>query len=402
MFRRNPILFFLLATVLFTACQTESEESQEKNEISNELKWSERMALSILNRNPDPRTLVSKQKTKWNYKTGLVMSSLERLHKETNKEIYFDYMRDFADKLINENGIILEYDLGSYNIDNINAGKYLFYMNDKSEDKRYRDALDTLRSQLETHPRTNAGGFWHKKIYPYQMWLDGLYMGAPFYAKYNVMYEHGDKLDDVIHQFDEIQKNLKDEKTGLFYHGWDESRQMDWADKETGRSPEFWLRSLGWYAMALVDVIDILPEDYPKRDSLISYLDDFSASLLNFQDKETGLWYQVPTEPEKAGNYLESSGSAMITYAFARAAHQGYIDESFLTAAEKAYDGIIHNLIEVEEDGTVNIKQVCQSAGLGGDPYRNGTYDYYISEPMLVNDIHALGPFILASLELDK
>ncbi|MCR9064688.1 MAG: glycoside hydrolase family 88 protein [Cytophagales bacterium] len=402
MTKLNLSLLLLFVISSLTACRSSSEEQQENNELSDQLKWSERLAISVINKYPDTRTLVTKDKAKWNYKTGLLMSSLEQLHKKTNKEIYLEYMQDYANKLIDKNGVILEYELSSYNIDNINAGKFLFYLEELSDDDRYRRAIDTLRKQLNTQPRTNSGGFWHKKIYPNQMWLDGLYMGAPFYTRYNVMYEQGNKLDDIIHQFDEIEKHLKDQETGLLYHGWDESKQMDWADKETGRSPEFWLRSMGWYAMALVDVIEILPEDYPQRAKLITYLNELSLGLAKVQDEETGLWFQVPNRGGQKGNYLEASGSEMIIYTFARAAHQGYIDHSYLSLAEKGYEGLIENLIRVDDDGTVNIKQVCKSAGLGGNPYRDGSYEYYLSEPMLENDIHALGPFILASLELDK
>ncbi|MGR3811994.1 glycoside hydrolase family 88/105 protein [Jiulongibacter sp. NS-SX5] len=395
-------LLFALCAILLLSCSQNAEDTQQETQISEELNWSERLAQSVIERNPDPVKLVTKKKSKWNYKIGLFMTSLERLYQKTGNERYLDYMKNYTDQMIDENGQIFKYSTTEYNIDNVNAGKFLFFMKEKTGDERFQIAMDSLREQLKTHPRTNSGGFWHKQIYPYQMWLDGLYMGAPFYARYNVEFENGDQAQDIIHQFDEIEAHLKDENTGLLFHGWDESKQMDWADKETGRSPNFWTRSMGWYAMALVDVLDILPEETEGRDKLIQYLNDLSEAIIKVRDPETKIWWQVTDKPHEEGNYLEASGSSMFIYALARGAKHSYLDQQYLNYAKESYDGLIKNLTYVHENGSVDILQVCKSAGLGGNPYRSGSYEYYISEPMLTNDIHGMGPFVLASLEIEE
>jgi unsaturated rhamnogalacturonyl hydrolase len=261
--------------------------------------------------------------------------------------------------------------------------------------------MQLLRKQLNEHPRTNSGGFWHKKRYPYQMWLDGLYMGAPFYARYTYTFENSANLDDVVKQFELIQTNLLDKKTGLLYHGWDESKQMAWANKETGCSPNFWSRSLGWYAMALVDALDYFPANHPKQKELIKYLNNLATALLKFQDK-SGLWYQVTDKGGKEGNYLEASGSAMFAYAFAKGENKGYLPKKYKKAANKAFDGLITNLMKIDSDGGIRLTQCCAVAGLGGNPYRDGSYEYYINERKKDNDPKATGPFILAALELDR
>jgi unsaturated rhamnogalacturonyl hydrolase len=283
----------------------------------------------------------------------------------------------------------------------IEAGKLLFDLYDDTKDEKYRIAMDTLRKQLKEHPRTSEGGFWHKKIYPHQMWLDGLYMGAPFYARYTVQFEDSKNLDDVAKQFELIQKHSVDNKTGLLYHGWDESKQMDWANKETGTSPNFWSRSLGWYAMALVDVLDYFPKDHPKQPELVSYLNQLAEALTKFQH-DSGIWYQVTDMGDREGNYLESTGTSMFAYALAKGVNKGYLPSSYLQVANKAFDGLTRDLIVVAEDGKITITQACAVAGLGGNPYRDGSYEYYVNERKKDNDPKATGPFILAALELDK
>jgi unsaturated rhamnogalacturonyl hydrolase len=283
----------------------------------------------------------------------------------------------------------------------IEAGKLLFDLYDDTKDEKYRIAMDILRKQLKEHPRTSEGGFWHKKIYPHQMWLDGLYMGAPFYARYTVQFENSKNLDDVAKQFELIQKHSRDEKTGLLYHGWDESKQMDWSNKETGTSPNFWSRSLGWYAMALVDVLDYFPKDHPKQPELVSYLNQLAEALTKFQH-ESGIWYQVTDMGGREGNYLESTGTSMFAYALAKGVNKGYLPSEFKEVANKAFDGLTRDLIVVAEDGEITITQACAVAGLGGNPYRDGSYEYYVNERKKDNDPKATGPFILAALELDK
>ncbi|MEP7093636.1 MAG: glycoside hydrolase family 88 protein, partial [Flavobacterium sp.] len=234
-----------------------------------------------------------------------------------------------------------------------------------------------------------------------QMWLDGLYMGEPFYAEYTATFENGKNLDDVAKQFEQIQLHATDPKTGLLYHGWDESKQMPWADKETGNSPNYWSRALGWYVMALVDALDYFPKDHPKQKELVGYLNNVSESLANYQDK-SGLWYQVTDKMGKEGNYLEASGSSMFAYAFAKGANKGYLPSKFKKIANKAFDGLTTQLMKVDADGSITLTQACQVAGLGGTPYRDGSYEYYVNEKKKDNDPKATGPFILAALELNR
>ena len=380
---------------------TAQETSNSKTAISNDLKWSERMALSIMKRNAQAWQVDNNEKPKWDYKIGLLMTSFEKLYQKTNNPVYAQYIKEYGETVVNSSGEILNYKLEDYNIDNINAGKMLFDLYSRTKDNRYLIAMQTLRKQLETHPRTNSGGFWHKKIYPYQMWLDGLYMGTPFYARYTAEFDKGKDFDDIAKQFEQIQSHTLDKKTGLLFHAWDESKQMGWANKETGTSPNFWSRSIGWYMMALVDVLDYMPKDHPKRKELIGFLNEISVAVAKYQDP-SGLWYQVTDSGSKEGNYLEASGSEMFVYAFAKGVNKGYLPKKYKALAIKGFDGITKRLITVDPDGEIHITQVCASAGLGGTPYRDGSFEYYIREKIKVDNSHGLGPFILAALELEK
>lgn len=403
---KNITLIAIIVLSFFTSCkegkkEVVTEDTQQEVKISSSLKWSERMALSIMKRFPKASDVDNHKTINWNYKHGLLALSFEKLYQKTGDEKYFEYEKGYADDLIDSTGTILNYDIEKYNIDNINAGKILFFLYEKTKDEKYLTAIKTLRKQLENHPRTNSGGLWHKKIYPYQMWLDGLYMGQPFYARYIAEYEDGKNFDDVAHQFEVCYKQTYDEKTGLLLHAWDESKQMGWADKTTGKSPNFWSRSLGWYVMALVDVLDYFPEDHPKRQMLIQQLNDLSTALVKVQDK-SGIWYQVPNFPDREGNYLESSGTAMFAYAFAKGVRKGYLPSEFKDVANKAFDGLVKELVKVDDNGEVHLTQTCKGAGLGGNPYRDASFEYYIGEAKRVNNLHGTGPFILAALELNR
>ena len=397
---KNNILKPLIAVLLiaFVSLQMNAQKDQT---ISKKLKWSERMALSIMMQHKESYMIDDATTPKWDYVHGLVLTSFDELKKKHPNQKYSAYSKTYVDKLVQEDGTIDTYKLDTYNIDMVVAGRLLFDLYTTTKEAKYLKALQTLRKQIEEQPRTASGGFWHKKIYPNQMWLDGLYMGEPFYAQYTVTFEDGKNLDDVAKQFQLIQKNARDSKTGLFYHGWDESKQMPWANKTTGTSPNFWSRSLGWYAMALVDVLDYFPKDHPKQKELVSYLNQLANTLVKFQDK-SGLWYQVTDKGAVGGNYLEASGTAMFTYAFAKGVNKGYLPKKFKTAAKKAFSGMTKHLIKVGQNGEVTITQACAVAGLGGNPYRDGSFEYYVNERKKDNDPKATGPFILAALELNK
>lgn len=403
----NKLLTLLLISFIAFACKdksnTDIDNSSDKihQVVSDTLPWSDRMAQSIILRHPKMWQTENDSIKKWNYKIGLLGTAMLDLYNHTNNETYYNYVKDYVNEIIDSNGSILNYEIEEYNIDQINSGKLLFQLYQKTNDPRYKTALDALRKQLNDHPRTPSKGFWHKKIYPNQMWLDGLYMGAPFYARYDVMHDEGKNMDDIVHQFQLIFDKTYDQESGLVYHAWDESKKMDWADKSTGLSPNFWSRSIGWYMMAIVDVLDYIPTNHDGRAPLINILNKLSEGIARHQD-ESGLWYQVTDMPDRKGNYLESSSSCMFTYAWAKGVRKGYLPNKYQALAAKAYEGIINQLTTVDEDGKVNITQVCKSAGLGGNPYRDGSFDYYINEPIKINNLHGTGPFILASIEMNK
>jgi unsaturated rhamnogalacturonyl hydrolase len=234
------------------------------------------------------------------------------------------------------------------------------------------------------------------------MWLDGLYMAEPFYAEYAQLFHESSDFDDIVNQFIFMERHARDPKTGLLFHAWDESKQMAWANAQTGCSPNFWGRAMGWYAWALVDVLDYLPNEHPKRKELLGILRRLSDALLHYREPHSKLWYQVVDQGNRAGNYLESSASCMFVYAFAKGAHKGYLNKKYLTVAQESFNGILDSLVTVDSKGNVNIHHACQGAGLGNTPYRDGTYEYYISEKQRTNDFKAIGPFILAALELQR
>ncbi|WP_425337379.1 glycoside hydrolase family 88/105 protein [Flavobacterium denitrificans] len=378
-----------------------AQETAKDIVIAKNSKWSDKMALTLMKRHPEAYMIDDSKAPKWDYVHGLVLHGFEELYKKNPDPRYPVYVKGYVDALVQNDGTIKTYELEKYNIDMIVAGRLLFDIYAKTKEEKYLKAMQLLRKQLSEQPRTPEGGFWHKKIYPNQMWLDGLYMGEPFYAEYTVKFENGKSLDDVAKQFEEIQLHATDPKTGLLYHGWDSSKQMPWANKETGNSPNFWSRALGWYVMALVDALDYFPKDHPKQKELVKYLNNASESISKFQDK-SGLWYQVTDKMGKEGNYLEASGSSMFAYAFAKGANKGYLPAKYKKIANKAFDGLTTKLMKVDADGTITLTQACQVAGLGGTPYRDGSYEYYVNEKKKDNDPKATGPFILAALELNR
>ena len=360
-----------------------------------------RMVESIMQRSPEPWTIDPHKESQWEYTYGLVMKAVIEVWNTTGEDRFLNYVKAYYDRFIDKEGKISTYRLDEYNIDRINPGKPLFALYRIFGDEKYRRAIQALRDQMKTHPRTSEGGFWHKKIYPLQMWLDGLYMACPFLAEYAGTFDEPVLFNDVANQILLMEKHAREEKTGLLHHGWDESRQQRWADPESGVSSQFWGRAMGWYAMALVDVLDFFPVSHPRRQEIVDVLNRLATAVTAVQDKETGLWYQVLDQGTRKGNYRESSASCMFVYALAKSVRKGYIHPAFNAIAQKGYQGILDRFIEVDRAGRVNIHDACAVAGLGGKPYRDGSYDYYINEKKSSNDPKALGPFILASLEME-
>jgi unsaturated rhamnogalacturonyl hydrolase len=338
---------------------------------------------------------------KWSYDLGVIYEGFDAVWKKTGDATYFKAMQKSMDSYLAKEGTINNYKATDFNIDNVKNGRTLLTLYKVTGQLKYFKAATLLWDQLQQQPRTKEGGFWHKKIYPNQMWLDGLYMGEPFYAEYASLIKNDKAFDDIANQFIWMEKNARDAKTGLLYHGYDESRTEQWADKATGRSPHFWARAMGWYGMALVDVLDYFPSNHPKRAELLAILNRFSAATLKVQDKKTGLWYDILNLPQGKGNYLEASASNMFVYTFAKGVRMGYLPTTYLIAAKKGYKGIEKEFVEKIGADKITLKGTVAVSGLGGKPYRDGSYGYYISEKVVINDAKGVGAFLLAANEIE-
>jgi unsaturated rhamnogalacturonyl hydrolase len=304
------------------------------------------------------------QPAKWSYDQGVILKGVEGIWYRTGDAKWFNYIQKSMDFYVQEDGTIKGYRPDEFNIDNVNNGKLVLLLYEVTGKEKYRKAAELLRTQLRNHPRTNEGGFWHKKVYPYQMWLDGLYMGQPFYAAYARVFHEDTAFNDITRQFVLMERHSRDAKTGLLYHGYDESRQQKWADKTTGRSPHFWGRALGWYGMALVDALDNFPENHPGRDTLIGILNRFAKAVTSVQDPKTGLWYDIVNMPKEPKNYVEASASSMLVYALAKGVRKGYLPVTYRAIAVKGYEGMLKEFIKTEE-GQVNLHGTVSVSGLG-------------------------------------
>ncbi|MEC1263090.1 glycoside hydrolase family 105 protein [Bacillus swezeyi] len=329
---------------------------------------------------------------RWHYHQGVFLCGLIHLWNETGKPTYFHYVKDYVDYLIDEHG---NFYFSRDELDAIQAGLLLYPLYEETGDERYRKAAKKLRGLFETLNRTAEGGFWHKDKYPYQMWLDGLYMGGPFALKYARAFNEPDLYDMVILEESLMRKHTKDHHTGLYYHAWDEQRKMPWADPESGCSPECWGRSIGWYALALSDMIELLPQDHGTRQEWTGALQEMVKNLADFQDEETGLWYQVVDKGEREDNWLESSCSCLYVYAMAKGVRMGYIDPSYIEKALKAYKGLLAEKIEFNPGEGLFLKDICVGTSAG-------TYEYYVGREKSINDLHGVGALIMALAELEK
>jgi rhamnogalacturonyl hydrolase YesR/polygalacturonase len=349
---------------------------------------------------PDSFMMPGDKFPKWRYDQGVVLQGMSDVWKSTGNKDWFKYVQKSMDYYVKEDGSIKGYKPEEYNLDHLNNGKILLILFQATGEEKYAKAASLLRSQLYKHPRNADGGFWHKKIYPNQMWLDGLYMAQPFMAAYAKIFHQDSLFDDIAQQFILMEKHARDQATGLLYHGWDDSRKQLWANKETGNSPHFWSRSLGWFGMALVDVLDYFPVNHPKRNELVAILNRLCIAVKKVQDPVSGLWYDIPNKKEIKPNYPEASGSSMLTYTLAKGSRMGYLPVSDYQFAKKAYDGILKKFI-VDSAGIVNLVGTVSVSGLGGDPYRDGSFAYYMKEPVVDNDPKGLGAFILCAAEME-
>jgi len=366
-----------------------------------EKSYAAKFADSEINRFPKAWMLDYGKAPYWGYSQGVSCLAMLRLAQATGDKSYFDYVEQWADGLIDNNGDIEKYKKDSYNLDFINSGKVLFDLYKETHKEKYHKAMLVLIDQLNTQPRTVDGGFWHKKVYTNQMWLDGIYMASPFMAQYGYEARAPRWTAEAIKQISLCHKHTYDTKTGLYYHACDVSKKADWAEMTTGHSPNFWGRSIGWYYMAMVDALDYIPVGMQGRDSIVTWVKDLTATLIKYQDKN-GLWSQIIDQPGYKDNYEEASVSSQCMYAMAKAVNRGYVDLKYRANAEKAWKGITTKLIRVNLDGTLSLTKCCAVAGLGGKPFRDGSFEYYVHERIRDNDAKATGPFIMGCLELNK
>jgi unsaturated rhamnogalacturonyl hydrolase len=391
----NKSILKYLTAVTLTAFifQAKAQQKPLSQQMANTVMEIWKDSLNLDPANPKP--------VKWAYDQGVILEGIDGIWRRTADGEYFKYMQKSMDFFVTKDGVINRYKQTDHNIDNIKNGRTLLTLYKVTGQLKYFKAATLLWDQLHQQPRTKEGGFWHKKIYPNQMWLDGLYMGQPFYAEYAALVKDDKAYDDIANQFIWMEKNARDAKTGLLYHGWDESRTEKWADPKTGKSPNFWGRAMGWYGMALVDVLDYFPKDHPRRGELVAILNRFAASIKKVQDPKTGLWYDILDKPNGKGNYLEASAANMFVYALAKAVRTGDLPSSYFAVADKGYKGIQTVFIEQAGADKVNLKGTVSVSGLGGKPYRDGSYEYYLSEKVITNDPKGVGAFLLAANEME-
>ena len=339
------------------------------------------------------------KKPHWNYIDGCMITSLLQMNQITGDEKYFNFAESFIDYYISDDGSILGYNIEKYNLDDVNEGRVLFELYRKTGKEKYRKAIEKQKAQLDKQPRTNTGNFWHKLIYPNQIWLDGIYMAQVFNTLYSKEYG-GKDYSDMLKQIENVNKYMRDGATGLYYHGLDCSKTIFWADKASGLSRSFWLRSVGWFTVALVDIIEIIDDEAAKA-RLCGIFEDLIKSITAFRD-ESGLYWQVVDKPHKDGNYLETSGSSMIAYAMLKGSRLGVIDSSYSVLGKETFDGICERYLKTNSDGELNLGGICLVAGLGPENNirRDGSYEYYVSEPIVENDAKGVAPFVLCYTEI--
>lgn len=393
--RYSSIIILLIVIVSLLGCENSKLDKAGKD-IAN--LWSIKMANSVIASHDSLIWYNDLQKPKWTYDIAMLGQAIDKLG--CYDTIYNQYAKAYFDFFVNDNGTIEGYKFSDFNLDNINPAKYLITLYKRTGKEKYRIAIEQFYKQISEQPKTKEGGFWHKERYPSQMWLDGIYMASPFIAQYAREFNHPELFDLVTKQVKLIYEKTKDPETGLLYHAWDESKEQKWCNHETGQSKYFWSRAMGWYIMAIVDILDYLPDNHPDRQNLIQILNSTSSALLKIRDKESKLWFQVLDHGGKQGNYLEGSGSAMFVYSFAKGAKNGYLESKYLDIAKESFNQMLAVFIKEDEKGHLDMQNICGGCGLGGNPYRDGSYEYYISEKRVINDSKGVAPFILAAIEL--
>lgn len=384
--------------------------------------YSEWMTASEMQRTPKSYLLDFSLKPKWSYVMGIELEAMLDTYLKYGNPRVWEYCKDYTDTMINVQGEIRGYQLKDYNLDNIRTGHFVARMYQQKPEQKNLIAMREMMKQLRQQPRTEEDGvFWHKAIYSYQVWLDGIFMGLPFYTMAAPILlsakEVGKVYDDAIQQVKTTYERTLDSQTGLNRHAWDETHEMFWANPQTGLSQHCWGRAQGWYTMALIELLDALPTNYARRQEVVAILQQDLENVVKWQDKESGLWYQVMDAPNREGNYLEATCSSMFAYALLKAYRKGYVaNKAFQDAGIRAYQGILQHFIRVNDDETISLTHCCSVAGLGPglsekvkraapnvkeNRRRDGSYNYYLSEPVRDNDAKGVGPFIWASLEME-
>jgi unsaturated rhamnogalacturonyl hydrolase len=393
------IMYRKIFLVLLLGVVSCNFQAQDQKSSSGKGKWSARMANSVLSRS-DSLIYYVDRSPKWAYDVAFLGMAVDRLGGIDPK--YSKYMETWVNYFVKSDGSVIDYRMKEYNLDRIFPGRNVITVYKRNPEPKYRIALDNFIEQLKTHPKTNSGGYWHKNIYPWQMWLDGIFMASTYMAQYAKEFNAPQWFDVATTQTKMIYEKTLDPNSGLLLHAWDESRSQKWCDPMTGQSHYPWSRAMGWYILAIEDILEYLPENHPDRASLIAILQKTCDALVKVRDPKTGIWFQVLNQGGKEGNYLEGSGSAMYAYAFARGAHKGYLDKKYLVIANSAFDGILKELITVDNKGLLTMHNICGGCGLGGNPYRDGSYEYYVNEKRIDNDTKGVAPFIMAAIELDR
>ena len=374
------------------------------------------MTYSEMKRTPKSYLLDFASKPRWNYAVGIELEGLLDTYRVHGDDSILNYLHTYRQKMIDERGDVVGYDYNAFNLDNVRPAKFILRMQQYGARKGEKIALKTFMKQLLNQPRTREGVFWHKAIYANQVWLDGIFMGLPFYCDYAVKNCSPRKarriLDDAVNQMMQTDRRTYDEKTGLWKHAWDETHRQFWANPLTGQSRHTWARALGWYVMAMTECLDVMPDDYPRKAEVVALLQKVMKAVVQYQDKKSGVWYDV-LDVESPKNYLESTASCMFAYVLLKGSRMGWLDTDFNEAGKRAYEGILKRFIRVNKDRTISLTDCCSVSGLGPGkgPFvpagkenykRDGSFDYYMSEPIRDNDAKGIGPFIWASLEMER
>ena len=385
----NLIVFFnlfIFMTLMSSTLQIVKEDNIKKFE-----QYIEQI---IADSKPDAPIWNERKPKGWDYVDGCIIGAFLELYYTTNNTKYFNFAKDFEDYRVSDDGEILTYDRLSYNLDNVNSAKTFLTLYQITKDKKYRKGAARVYQQLLEHPRTKEGNFWHKKVYTEQVWLDGLYMALPFYMEYEALFQNSKNINDIYNQLFNVYELMRDKETGLYYHGYDSAKQQPWANKTTGLSLNFWLRSLGWYSMALLDTLNKASDKGSENwDRLKNIFIELCESMLKFQD-ESGMWYDVVNFPDREPNYLETSGSAMYSYSFLKGYRFKFLEDiKFKEAGLKAFNEITERYLRLK-NGKLSLGGTVSVSGLSDT--RNGTFEYYMSEPIAENDAKGIGPMILA------